>query len=93
MQGVKAFEADFRNSDLRLANFGGAYLEGAAIPPLERLATPGEIDAQPSRSLRENVAERRKGNQEGNAGNIQEGQDRSRSPSGEQRDKGRGRGR
>ena len=26
--------ADFRNSDLRQVNFGGAYLEGAMMPPL-----------------------------------------------------------
>ncbi len=38
MQGVEAAQADFRNSDLRQVNFGGAYLEGAMMPPLA--ATP-----------------------------------------------------
>ena len=47
MQGMEAFHTDFRNSDLRLSNFGGAYLDGAAMPPpvvaKDRLPTPSEI--------------------------------------------------
>ena len=30
---MEAAQADFRNTDLRQANFGGAYLEGAMMPP------------------------------------------------------------
>jgi hypothetical protein len=33
MQGVEALQADFRGADLRQVNFGGAYLEGAVLPP------------------------------------------------------------
>ena len=34
LRGVmEAAQADFRGADLRLANFGGAYLEGAMMPP------------------------------------------------------------
>ncbi len=33
MQGVEAYQADFRGADLRQANFGGAYLDGAMLPP------------------------------------------------------------
>lgn len=33
MQGVEAQSADFRGADLRQANLGGAYLDGAMMPP------------------------------------------------------------
>ena len=33
MQGVEAFEADFRGADMRLVNLGGAYVDGARLPP------------------------------------------------------------
>ena len=45
MQGVEAFHADFRNSDLRQCNFGGAYLDGAMMPPPH----PPERDAEETR--------------------------------------------
>lgn len=32
MQGIEADQADFRGADLRLANLGGAYLDGARMP-------------------------------------------------------------
>jgi uncharacterized protein YjbI with pentapeptide repeats len=43
MQGVEAAQADFRGADLRLANLGGAYLEGAMMPPPDLGAWPSEI--------------------------------------------------
>ena len=43
MQGAAAHRADFRGADLRQCNFGGAYLEGAVMPPPERRPTPSEI--------------------------------------------------
>ena len=33
MQGVEADQADFRGADLRHVNFGGAYMQGAIMPP------------------------------------------------------------
>jgi hypothetical protein len=33
MQGVEAFAAIFRGTDLRQKNRGGAYTEGAVMPP------------------------------------------------------------
>ena len=96
MQGAEAFQADFRNSDLRLANFRGAYLDKAMMPPPERPASPGEIDGlslQQAKSLQEKLAEKRNSDQDGNAGNDQNGQAQGRSLTGEQPGKGRGRGR
>jgi hypothetical protein len=92
MQGAEAFNADFRNSDLRLANFRGAYLDKAMMP----LPSPGEIDGgagQQAKSWREELAQRRNSGQDDNAGNDQNGQAHGRSLPGEERDKGRGRGR
>jgi uncharacterized protein YjbI with pentapeptide repeats len=46
MQGAEAQQTDFRGADLRQANLGGAYLEGAVMPPPsapEVRQTPGEI--------------------------------------------------
>ena len=57
MQGAAAHRADFRGADLRQCNFGGAYLEGAVMPPPERRPTPSEIakdkgTREPDRSRR-----------------------------------------
>jgi hypothetical protein len=96
LQGVEAYRADFRNCDLRLANFGGAYTDGAVIPPAEwRQPSPGEIadglgtDEKP---WDERLEEERKGTQDSNAGNGQGDQNeqaRGRSLPHEQREKGR----
>ncbi len=96
MQGVVAFNADFRNSDLRQANLRGAYLDKAIMPPPERHPSPGEIDGgsgQQAKSLQEKLAKKRNSDQDGNTGNDRTGQAHGHSPTGEQRGKGRGRGR
>lgn len=63
MQGVEAFHADFRGADLRQVNFGGAYLEGAVMPPPQRQPSPSEIarNKQPRAAEKEHVKERQHG--------------------------------
>ena len=49
LQGIDARQADFRGTDMRMANLGGAYLEGAMMPlPKERQPSPSEIAKQRS---------------------------------------------
>jgi hypothetical protein len=96
MQGVVAFNADFRNTDLRQSNFGGAYLDKAMMPPLERRASPGVIGGQSeqdAKTMRESAAGKLAGGEDRKAGDTQQGQTRENSPGGEQRDKGHGKGR
>jgi hypothetical protein len=82
MQGVEAFGTDFRNCDLRQANFGGAYLEGAIMPPPERLPSPGEIlggQGPQEKGWRQREQERKdNANQDRSAGNDQNRQARGR---------------
>jgi|SRR5947209_6180378 len=94
MQGVEAHQADFRNSDTRQVNWSGAYVDGAMMTPPQR-QSPGEIGdgkRQPPETFwDERLEEERKGTQDANAGNGQEGQAGDGPVPAEQRGKGRGR--
>jgi uncharacterized protein YjbI with pentapeptide repeats len=96
MQGIEAFGADLRHSDLRQANLGGAYFEGAQLPPLERRASPSEIAGgveQREQNWQEQLAQQRKKSQEDSGENDQSDQARGRSVPHEQKQQKRGRGR
>jgi hypothetical protein len=90
MQGVEAFGADFRNCDLRQVNFGGAYREGALMPPLSPCDI-GEGLALQEKPWNQRLEEDRKGSEDGNSGSGQNKQARARSLPNEQKDRGPGR--
>jgi hypothetical protein len=64
MQGVEAAHADFRGADMRLVNLGGAYLDGAMLPPPAAMSShkyPSEI-AKANRQKAEQPAAKPKSN-------------------------------
>ena len=83
MQGVEAYQADFRGANLQLANFGGAYLEGAMVtpeaeakkgfPPLPKLrqAHPGP-SRSPNRTANGNGSRKRCGVGDGDSGGLRD---------------------
>ena len=85
MQGVEAQQADFRGCDMRLANFSGAYTEGAMLPqrsPAEIAQASGNrsgpdggngghVQAQPEEIWRQDRTKDGKHTHDGKAGNDQ----------------------
>lgn len=69
MQGVEAAQADFRGADLRLANFGGAYLEGAMMPPPAAHPSPSEI-AKAGKQARAELPAKTKSNDKANGQSL-----------------------
>ena len=65
-------ERDFRGADLRLANFGGAYLQGAMMPPPENHLRRSSLMPPPGWS-----AEKQAGQQAGKEQEGDNGQDKS----------------
>jgi hypothetical protein len=104
MQGVVADGTDFRKSDLRRANFGGAYLEKAMMPTLTPSQIVDGLGGAPAQEVighdqkqgwAEQVEQKQKENQGGNASDGQNEQAKGRFLPVEQRQKERdpGRGR